>query len=154
MKINFKLFIFSLLINAYACDQGIDSMNNLDPDPVVVPLSTKTITISQVIDGVEQIRPVIIQAPSVINPANNYPIVFAFHGNGGTNESWVNRLSSYTNSGEFVGIYPQGFLQSWNLGQEASNADDVAFVDLIIEELQNYNNLDFDKIYAIGTSNG
>ena len=60
----------------------------------------------------------------------------------------MNRLNSYTNSGEFVGIYPQGFLQSWNLGQEASNADDVAFVNLIIEELQNYNNLDFDKMYA------
>ena len=69
--------------------------------------------------------------------------------------SWVNRLSSYTNSGEFRWhISSRSFLQSWNLGQEASNADDVAFVDLIIEELQNYNNLDFDKMYAIGTSNG
>jgi len=154
LKINFKLFIFSLLINAYACDQGIDSMNNLDPDLVVVPLSTKTITIPQVIDGVEQLRPVIIQAPSVINPDINYPIVFAFHGNGGSNTSWVNSLNAYTNNGDFVGIYPQGHLQSWNLGQEASNADDVAFVNLIIEELEKYNNLDFNRMYAIGTSNG
>ena len=154
LRINFKLLIFSLLINAYACDQGIDSMNNSDSDSIDISLSTKTITISQVIDGIEQIRPVIIQVPNVINPAINYPIVFAFHGNGGTNTSWVNRLRSYTNNGEFVGIYPQGFLKSWNLGEEASNADDVAFVDLIIEELQNYNNLDFDKMYAIGTSNG
>ena len=154
LRINFKLLIFSLLIHAYACDQGIDSMNNSDSDSIDISLSTKTITISQVIDGIEQIRPVIIQVPNVINPAINYPIVFAFHGNGGTNTSWVNRLRSYTNSGEFVGIYPQGFLKSWNLGEEASNADDVAFVNLIIEELQNYNNLDFDKMYAIGTSNG
>ena len=69
LKINFKLFIFSLIISAYACDQGIDSMNDPDPDPIDISLSTKTITISQVIDGIEQIRPVIIQAPSVINPA-------------------------------------------------------------------------------------
>ena len=41
LKINFKLFIFSLLINAYACDQGIDSMNNLDPDPVVDSIINK-----------------------------------------------------------------------------------------------------------------
>mgnify|MGYP001379978414 FL=1 len=34
LKINFKLFIFSLIISAYACDQGIDSMNDPDPDPI------------------------------------------------------------------------------------------------------------------------
>lgn len=81
-------------------------------------------------------------------------MVFAYHGRGGSNNSWVNQLSSYTNSGEFIGIYPQGYLQSWNLGPEPSNADDVEFTNLIIEELQNYNNIDFEKIYAIGTSNG
>jgi len=81
LRINFKLLIFSLLIHAYACDQGIDSMNNSDSDSIDISLSTKTITISQVIDGIEQIRPVIIQVPNVINPAINYPIVFAFHGN-------------------------------------------------------------------------
>ena len=56
--------------------------------------------------------------------------------------------------GEFVGIYPQGHLDSWNLGTEPSKADDVAFINSIIKELENYNNLNMNKIYAIGTSNG
>ena len=37
---------------------------------------------------------------------------------------------------------------------EPSKADDVAFINLIIKELENYNNLNMNKIYAIGTSNG
>ena len=39
-------------------------------------------------------------------------------------------------NGEFVGIYPQGIQRSWNLGSEASRADDVQFINLIIEELK------------------
>ena len=66
----------------------------------------------------------------------------------------VQQLNNFTTSGAFVGIYPQGFLDCWNLGPEPSTADDVAFVNLIVEELQNYSNLDFDRMYAIGTSNG
>ena len=68
----------------------------------------------------------------------NYPVVFAFHGRGGTNISWVNKLKSFTDNGEFIGIYPQGYLKSWNLGTEPSKADDVTFVNSIIEELKEY----------------
>ena len=42
----------------------------------------------------------------------------------------------------------------WNSGgNESSKADDV-FVGDIIDELKEYKNLDFERIYAIGTSNG
>ena len=118
-------------------------------------LSNKTILIEQSLDNNNLItRPVIMQAPNVIDTSKSYPIVFAFHGRGGNNNSWVNHLINYTNSGEFIGIYPQGYLESWNLGPEPSNANDVEFINLIVDELQNYDNLNFDKMYAIGTSNG
>ena len=118
-------------------------------------LSNKTILIEQSLDNNNLItRPVIMQAPNVIDTSKSYPIVFAFHGSGGNNNSWVNHLINYTNSGEFIGIYPQGYLESWNLGPEPSNANDVEFINLIVDELQNYDNLNFDKMYAIGTSNG
>ena len=118
-------------------------------------LSNKTILIEQSLDNNNLItRPVIMQTPNVIDTSKSYPIVFAFHGRGGNNNSWVNHLINYTNSGEFIGIYPQGYLESWNLGPEPSNANDVEFINLIVDELQNYDNLNFDKMYAIGTSNG
>ena len=95
---------------------------------------------------------VFYHVPAAYSPSSK--VVFALHGKGGKNTSWVSQLKSFTDNGEFVGIYPQGHLDSWNLGTEPSKADDVAFINLIIKELENHNNLDMNKIYAIGTSNG
>ncbi|MBA4739265.1 MAG: hypothetical protein H2034_03660 [Flavobacteriaceae bacterium] len=141
-----------IILSFGSCDENSPN-DNLDSNSY--SLSTKTILIEQSLDNNNLIiRPVIIQTPDVIDTSKSYPIVFAFHGRGGNNNSWVNHLINYTNSGEFIGIYPQGYLESWNLGPEPSNANDVEFINLIVDELQNYDNLNFDKMYAIGTSNG
>lgn len=150
--IYFSLLLF-VLFNC-SCQSKSISSDNDDNAPIGYVLSSKTIYVPQSIDGTIQNRPVIIQTPNEIDFDINYPLVFAFHGRGGSNTSWVNTLNDYTTSGAFIGIYPQGYLDCWNLGPEPSNADDVEFVNLIVEELQNYSNLDFDKMYAIGTSNG
>ena len=36
----------------------------------------------------------------------------------------------------FIGIYPAGYLSFWNLGKEPSNADDVAFLEAVADELK------------------
>ena len=119
-----------------------------------VELKTETIFIKQNVSGVLEQRPVIIQTELNINENKLYPVVFGLHGNGGTNTVFLNRLKRFTDEGEFVGIYPQGIQKSWNLGSEASRADDVQFFNLIIEELKKYQNLDMNKVYVIGNSNG
>ena len=150
MKINF-IIVISIIITS--CDNSIDnSVGDLMQGKI--SLTSKTIYINQIIQGVNRQRSVIIQTPSNINLSKDYPIVFALHGGGGRNIQWVNELKNFTDNGDFIGIYPQGHLNSWNLGTEASKADDVAFINLIIKELENYNNLNMNKIYAIGTSNG
>jgi len=149
----FLLFTTSFFGCRNAGDENIIDDDAID-NSTLLTLKTKTINITQIIEGVAQERSVIIQTSVTVDTSKDYPVVLAFHGRGGTNTSWVNKLNKFTNSGEFVGIYPQGYLESWNLGTEPSKADDVAFVNLIIEELKKYNNLDFDRIYAIGTSNG
>ena len=150
MKINF-IIVISLIITS--CDNSIDnSVGDLMQGKI--SLTSKTIYINQIIQGVNRQRSVIIQTPSNINLSKDYPIVFALHGGGGRNIQWVNELKNFTDNGDFIGIYPQGHLNSWNLGTEASKADDVAFINLIIKELENYNNLNMNKIYAVGTSNG
>ena len=73
---------------------------------------------------------------------------------GGNKENWIPTLKKSTDTKAFIGIYPQGYLESWNLGSEPSKADDTEFVNRIVIELQAYPNLNFDKMYAIGTSNG
>ena len=151
MKINL-VFISTIFIFFFSCHNSNELVSqDLNGKKSLV---TKTIYIDQIIQGTKTERPVIIQTSTNINRDIDYPIVFALHGKGGKNTSWVNQLKSFTDSGEFVGIYPQGHLDSWNLGTEPSKADDVAFINSIIKELENYNNLDMNKIYAIGTSNG
>ena len=152
MKMNPLIFIYICLLSI-SCDNTENSseINEIEPTKELI---TTTIYITQTVDGINVQRPVIIQTPENIDLSINYPLVFAFHGRGGTNTSWVNKLKNFTDNGEFIGIYPQGYLKSWNLGTEPSKADDVTFVNSIIEELKEYKNLDMKMLYAIGTSNG
>ena len=150
---NKLLPLFFILLFSFSCDNVENNSENQDLSQEKV-LVTKTIYINQYVEGVLINRPVIIQTPGSIDLSKNYPAVFAFHGRGGSNTSWVNKLKIFTDSGEFIGIYPQGYLESWNLGTEPSKADDVEFVNLIVNELKEYNNLDINKLYAVGTSNG
>lgn len=153
MIMKFFYFFTILCLFNTSCDKNENNsdLNIIEPNKELV---TTTIYINQTVDGINIDRPVIIQTPDNIDLNKNYPVVFAFHGRGGTNTNWVNKLKSFTTSGDFIGIYPQGYLKSWNLGSEPSSADDVEFVNLIVEELKNYKNLNFNKLYAIGTSNG
>ena len=150
MKYFILFFILSL---TFSCKDDNSSQYNTVSENSYT-LESKSIDILQNIEGQNYLRNVIIQTPNNIEEERAYPIVFAFHGRGGNNVSWINKLNFFTLTGEFIGVYPQGFLESWNLGTEPSKADDVEFVNLIIDELQNYDNLDFERIYAIGTSNG
>ena len=99
-------------------------------------------------------RPVIIKTSAEIDILKSYPIVIALHGRGGSNKNWVQLLSKFTNSGAFIGVYPQGHHNSWNLGQEPSNANDIVFISNIIDTLISYSNVDENKIFAVGNSNG
>ena len=56
--------------------------------------------------------------------------------------------------GEFIGVYPQGYLNSWNLGAEASTADEVYFFNQIMTKLETYSFFDASTVYGIGVSNG
>ena len=95
-----KTILLIFLVSFYACDKDTNSEENSDSDvidnPVDYTLTTKNIAISQTIEGITESRSVIIQTPIVVDLTKNYPIVFAFHGNGGTNTSWVNRLREFT----------------------------------------------------------
>ena len=89
------------------------------------------------------------------------PVVFFFHGAGGTND-WFGRTSGVHAEG-VIGVYPQGE-DGWNTGPKESNdcdwddfactddADEGAFVASIIAELRNLGAS--GNVYLIGNSNG
>ena len=148
MKI--KLLYVILLISVLSCKQSEINSQSLE----VKILRSKTILFEQQIDDDMVSRPVIIETSADTDHLKSYPIVIALHGRGGSNNNWVQPLSKFTNSGEFIGVYPQGHLNSWNLGQEPSTADDIAFISNIIDTLLSYSNVDENKIFAVGNSNG
>ena len=148
MKVKLLYVVLSFII--ISCKQSDVASQSLESKI----LSSKTILFEQQIDGNMISRPVIIETSSDIDNLKSYPIVIALHGRGGSNTNWVQSLSHFTNSGEFIGVYPQGHLNSWNLGQEPSNANDPAFISIIIDTLLSYSNVDESKIFAIGSSNG
>ena len=145
-----KLLYVVLLFSLISCKQLDITSQSLESKI----LTSKTILFDQQIDGNMISRPVIIKTCAKIDNLKSYPIVIALHGRGGSNKNWVQPLSKFTNSGEFIGVYPQGHLNSWNLGQEPSNADDIAFISNVIDTLLSYSNVDENKIFAVGNSNG
>jgi polyhydroxybutyrate depolymerase len=123
---------------------------------------TNEITINQTIDGNSVPRLVYIKTPQNLNSSFSYPIVFFFHGAGGSGQDFLynNNIIELINSEEFIGVFPNGHSNNgsnggfWNLGSEPTNADDVEFVDLIMDQLVTAPFIDTSKAYAIGFSNG
>ena len=145
-----KLIILSFLfLNCSNSDNN--SYENQDP---IDPVQENIFFISQVIDGIQVDREVLIHLPEDFDSTIKYPVVIAFHGGGGQNDHWFNKFSPFVQNGEFIGIYPQGYLNSWNLGQEASTADEVYFLHQIMARLETYSFFDPSRVYGIGTSNG
>ena len=130
------------------------SANNESPAVKGLAAGITTVTLQQEIDGVMVSRSFIIHAPDNVGAGKSYPVVFAFHGNGGIADGWTTTFGDMVNDEEFIGIYPQGYLNSWNLGSERSTADDVEFVDSIVENISQYQQMDLGNMFAMGGSNG
>ena len=111
--------------------------------------------IQQSINGTIQDREFFIRYPE--NPIEiSYPLVFIFHGAGGNGGDELNRhqaILGLIDAGEFVGIFPSGYQNKWNVSNETI-ADDVDFFRIIMNEISSNTLFDFEKVYGIGISNG
>jgi len=124
------------------------------PAPAVAPVSGQNL-VSQSIDGQLIDRTFQIRAPAD-QTEDSYPVVFFFYGAGGYGEGLLNahpEIGDLIDSGEFIGIFPDGYQQQWNVSGENS-ADDVAFVSLIVNILEADSKFNLDRIYGVGISNG
>ena len=143
---HFNLFSFIILL--VCCSRSDNSSDN------TTTMQDEFFFITQSIGDVQVQREVLLHLPNNFDSTQTYPVVIAFHGNGGQNNSWFNQLSQFVDLGEFIGIYPQGYLNSWNLGAEASTADEIYFFNQIMDKLETYSFFDASKVYGIGISNG
>ena len=104
-----------------------------------------------------------VYIPENYNHSIPTPILFAFHGFGGSNNFIMNSagFNEIADEENFIVVYPQGSLilnlfAHWNVGgfTQISNTDDVAFVDYLISSLSQMYNINLDRVYATGMSNG
>jgi polyhydroxybutyrate depolymerase len=88
------------------------------------------------------------------------PIVFAFHGIGDSTESMANycRLDQLAARDGFILVYPAARKSMWATDDaKADKLDanaDVRFFDQLLIHLANHHEIDRDRVYAVGMSNG
>ncbi len=95
-----------------------------------------------------------------------YPLVLVLHGGFGDGEKieQTSGMSEKADQEGFIAVYPDGTgllkeMYAWNVGFCCGNAyeedvDDVGFIYALISELENNYNIDSEKIYIAGFSNG
>jgi polyhydroxybutyrate depolymerase len=88
------------------------------------------------------------------------PIVFAFHGIGDSTESMANycRLDQLASRNGFILVYLTARKSMWaTVNANADNLDanaDVRFFDQLLIHLSKHHEIDRDRVYAVGMSNG
>lgn len=107
-----------------------------------------------------------VHTPTGFTNASPTAAVLMLHGNGGTmlNSQNFTNLNSVSNANGFIAVYPEGLGAvstggfSWadGRGTSADNAgiDDLGFINKLLDTLLANYNIDANKIYICGFSNG
>lgn len=93
------------------------------------------------------------------------PVVFVLHGGGGSASNTINftEMNLVADTANFIAVFPQGGAQqnngySWADGRgtvaDQMGIDDVGFIRRLSDSLQVELNIDTNRIYATGISNG
>ena len=98
------------------------------------------------------VYPIEIKVPESVEPIEGFPICVLLHANGSNGRRIINQFSSVLD--RHILIAPTGYLNSWNICDERSNAPDLEMVDELVNTLSNYSNINLNKIRILGSSNG
>ena len=93
--------------------------------------------------------------PPGYTPGESLPIVLNFHGYTSTAEAQevYSEFNLVADTAHIMVCYPNGVGNQWNTGFGATT-DDVGFVDQLIDTLYANYNIDLERVFATGMSNG
>jgi len=110
-------------------------------------------------DAIE--RDFILYVPSTYNAAVATPLVFNFHGytSNAFEQMFYGDFRSIADTAGFIIVHPQGTLDAtgtthFNVGWGASTVDDVGFTSALIDSIAEDYNIDQERVYSTGMSNG
>ena len=101
--------------------------------------------------------------PENISDQESAPLIINMHGFGGSalSQRYYSEMDQFAHEQGIAVVYPQGIVNSigytsWNVGTywDFSNLDDVGFIEAMINKVSDDFNIDLDRIYACGMSNG
>jgi polyhydroxybutyrate depolymerase len=124
--------------------------------PIIV-LGQQTISDSIFYNNVY--RSYITYIPAIYNSSHSTPLLFNLHGRTGTalGAMYQADFRDISDTANFIIVHPQGLLDSagdthWNLGQSA--VDDIGFLNSLYSYIVSNYNINLDKVYSTGMSNG
>ena len=168
MKILNLQFIFLTTIFLSGCGGGGGSSSNNVPEPPIQ--NPYNLTCSSYQSNTQKcnlthnniIREYYIYIPSSYTPSSNASLMFVLHGYGSsaTNIMFYSSFQNLAEEDSYIIVYPQGSLLNgvthWNVGgwTIGSTANDVDFIETIIELVDNEYFVNNERIYSTGMSNG
>jgi polyhydroxybutyrate depolymerase len=91
-------------------------------------------------------------------PPQAYSLVFVLHGATQTGQGImdISQMNDIANAGNFIAVYPDGVGNSWNVGLTTggSTADDMAFIEALVELFAADFSIDQTRVYSCGFSAG
>ena len=91
------------------------------------------------------------------NTSKPVPLIINFHGflDRAINQKEFSQMDNYAHQNGVGVVYPEGVKRSWNVGKAIlNNENDIGFVNALIDSVSSKYNIDSDRIYACGFSNG
>ena len=92
------------------------------------------------------------------NSDSSAPLIINMHGFGSyaIQQKNYSQMDSYAHSKGVAVVYPEAINNSWNVGtgRGLNRQDDVGFINVLIDSIATDYNIDLDRIYACGMSNG
>ena len=106
-------------------------------------------------------REYIVYIPASYDGSTSYPLLFSFHGGGGTSSDFINTndMRPIADTAGFIAIYPQAAIDpddgsfSW-LHKAPTTHNDIFFIEAIIDTLSTQYMIDNNRVYACGYSEG
>jgi polyhydroxybutyrate depolymerase len=154
----------SLLLLSVACVAGKNPESSEKTLPVAGPgLYSRTLPV----DGLERFYTFYL--PPAYNAKTPMSVVLNFHGGGGNSKTQrhISRMDETADRHGFIVVYPQGTNKeslmrngyTWNAGSccgwaQEHGIDDVKFIRMLLDSLEQELNIDTRRIYATGISNG
>jgi polyhydroxybutyrate depolymerase len=110
-------------------------------------------------DGLQ--REYILYVPSSYSSGTPVPLVFNFHGytSNANDQMWYGDFRPIADTAGFIIAHPMGTKDNqgitfWNVGWGPETVDDIGFTSALIDSISSDYNIDQNRIYSTGMSNG